>query len=99
MPAAATPIGARWNVGVLLVAAILLIVLLAAAMSVDVVRSSGLKGDEATYVSMALSLAYDGDLTYQRRDLERFYGLYQQGPEGIFLKGGKRIRVGLNGTP
>ena len=50
----------------------------------DVVRSSGLKGDEATYVSMALKLADHGDLTYQRRDLERFYGIYQQGPEGIF---------------
>ncbi len=95
----ATPIRARWNVGVALVGAILLIVLLTAAMSVDVVRASGLKGDEATYVSMALSLAYDGDLTYQRRDLERFYGIYQQGPEGIFLKGGKRIRVRFDATP
>ena len=38
---------------------------------------------------MALSIAYDGDLTFQRRDLTRFWQLYQSGPEGIFLKRGK----------
>src|SRR5262245_60522793 len=71
----------------------LLLVALAAAVSVDVVRAGyGVKGDEATYVSMALSLAYDYDLTYQRRDLERFWNLYRSGPEGIFLKRGKQIR-------
>ena len=84
--------------GATLTLAILLIVSIAAAISVDVVRAGyGIKGDEATYVGMALSLAYDGDLTYQRRDLERFWGIYQQGPEGIFLKGGKQLRVSLTG--
>ena len=33
------------------------------ALSVDVPRTlRGIKGDEATYVAMALSLAHDGDL-------------------------------------
>ncbi len=67
-----------------------------AALSVDVVRTGfGIKGDEATYVAMALSAAYDGDLTYQATDIERFYRLYKSGPEGIFLKrgGGSRIRA------
>ena len=73
--------------------AVLLVVALAAALSVDVVKTGfGIKGDEATYVSMALSLAYDHDLTYERRDLDRFYGLYRSGPDGIFLKKGKRLR-------
>jgi hypothetical protein len=86
--------------GAALVFAILLIISLAAAVSVDVVRAGqGIKGDEATYVGMALSLAYDGDLTYRRNDLERFWGIYQQGPEGIFLKGGKQIRLRLDGSP
>ena len=77
--------------------AVLLIVALAAAMSVDVVKTGyGVKGDEATYVSMALSLAYDHDLTYERRDLDRFYGLYRSGPDGIFLKTGKQLRFRLN---
>src|SRR5437764_2941398 len=80
--------------------AVLLVIALAAALSVDVVKTGfGVKGDEATYVSMALSLAYDHDLTYQRRDLDRFYGLYRSGPDGIFLKKGKQLRIRVNGDP
>ena len=48
----------------------------------------GIKGDEATYVTMALSVAYDGDLSFERRDLTRFWSIYQSGPQGIFLKQG-----------
>jgi hypothetical protein len=82
------------------VAAVLLLVALAAASSVDVVQAGfGIKGDEATYVAMALSLAYDHDLSYERRDLERFWGLYRSGPEGIFLKRGKQLRVRLRASP
>ena len=77
-----------------LIGVILLVVALAAAISVDVVRTAyDIKGDESTYVAMTLSLAYDGDLSYQRRDLERFWGLYKQGPEGVFLKRGKQFRM------
>jgi hypothetical protein len=80
--------------------AVLLIVALAAALSVDVVKTGfGVKGDEATYVSMALSLAYDHDLTYERRDLDRFYGLYRSGPDGIFLKKGKQLRIRVTAQP
>ncbi len=69
----------------------LLVVALSAALSVDVVQAGyGIKSDEATYVTMALSLAYDHDAVYQRRDLERFWGLYHTGPEGIFLKTGPK---------
>src|SRR4249919_3106147 len=80
--------------------AVLLVVALAAALSVDVVKTGfGVKGDEATYVSMALSLAYDHDLTYERRDLDRFYGLYRSGPDGIFLKKGKQLRPRVDARP
>jgi hypothetical protein len=73
--------------------AILLVVTLAAALSIDVVKTGfGVKGDEATYVSMGLSAAYDHDLAYERRDLERFYGLFKAGPDGIFLKKDHRDR-------
>src|SRR5437867_10377215 len=72
----------------------LLVLSLAAAISVDVVRAGyKIKSDEATYVAMTLSLAYDGDLRYERRDLERFWGIYEAGPEGIFLKRGHQLRV------
>ena len=45
--------------------------------------------DEATYQMMAYSLAYDGDLRYELRDLSRVYELgYSGGPSGVFLKRG-----------
>ena len=60
-----------------------------AALSIDVVRSGfGIKGDEATYVAMAMSAAYDADLAYESRDIQRFFRVYQGGPSGIFLKRG-----------
>jgi hypothetical protein len=83
-----------------LTAAVLLIVTLAAAMSVDVVKTGyGVKSDEATYVAMALSLAYDHDLSYERRDLDRYEGLYRHGPDGIFLKRGKALSIRFQASP
>ena len=82
-----------------IVAVIALTSLLAAAVSIDVVKTMGVKSDEATYVMMALSVAYDHDLTYQRRDLERYVGIYRYGPDGIFLKRGKQLRVAVGRTP
>src|SRR5438105_3686566 len=61
--------------------------LLGLAARVDVPRLSGkIKGDEATYVAMALSLAKDHDLKYRSEDYQRFMKSYGSGPEGIFLK-------------
>jgi len=82
----------------LLTGGVLFILLMAGAVSLDVVQAGyKVKSDEATYVSMALSLVHDHDLAYQRGDLERFWGLYGQGPEGVFLKRGKELRVRLAG--
>lgn len=73
----------------ILAAVFVLVVGSYAALSVDFPRTGlGIKGDEATYVAMALSVAYDGDLAFEARDLERFYRVYNSGPEGIFLKRG-----------
>jgi len=81
------------------VAAALLIILLAAALSIDVVKTGqGNKSDEATYVMMALSVAYDHDLTYERTDLDRYDGLYRWGPDGVFLKRGKQLRLRTGGS-
>lgn len=47
---------------------------------------SGFWSDEATYHSMAWSLAFDGDVRYERADLERVYAAgYGGGPSGLFL--------------
>ena len=73
----------------LLAATVVLVVGSCAALAIDFPRTGfGIKGDEATYVAMALSVAYDGDLAFEARDLERFYRVYNSGPEGIFLKRG-----------
>jgi len=86
--------------GTAVVGAVLLLLGLAAALSVDVVKTGqGIKSDEATYVAMALSVAYDQDLAYERRDLERFFGLYRWGPDGIFLKRGRQMRLRVDGAP
>src|SRR5262245_38087324 len=83
-----------------IIGVVLLVVALAAAVSVDVVPAGGgVKSDEATYVAMALSAAYDHDLEFKRNDLERFWGLYGRGPEGIFLKRGKTLRISLQALP
>jgi hypothetical protein len=83
----------EWR-GPALGAAVVFIALAAGALTVDVPRTGyGVKSDEATYVAQALSLAHDWDLTYERRDLERFAEAYRQGPDGIFLKRGKVLRV------
>ena len=78
---------------------VLFVIAVSVARSVDVPRAGyGIKSDEATYVAMALSLAYDGNLSYERQDFERFAGLYRSGPEGIFLKRGRELRLRV-GTP
>ena len=74
----------------LLIVLLLFAFLAVAALLINPVRTTyGLKSDEATYVSMALSIAHDGDVAFQQRDLARFWPLYESGPEGIFLKRGR----------
>ncbi|HEX2254062.1 MAG TPA: hypothetical protein VHQ65_12400 [Thermoanaerobaculia bacterium] len=45
----------------------------------------GPMADEAAYALMAESLWHDRDLQFDRRDLERAYNLWDQGPHGIIL--------------
>ena len=42
--------------------------------------------DESVYYTMAYSFAYDGDMEFQQRDLERVYREFSAGPQGIVLK-------------
>ncbi len=60
-----------------------------AASHVDVAgMGGGFKGDEATYIGLAASAGFDGDLTYGPEDYQRFREWYGGGPQGIFLKRG-----------
>lgn len=45
-----------------------------------------LVGDEATYAMQAASLAWDGDLAYERRDYDRFLEHWGRAPEGLILQ-------------
>jgi hypothetical protein len=88
-----TKLNVRLALSVLILAAVF------AGRWIDVRELAGpIKGDEATYVAMALSLAEDGDLYYEREDYTRFVELYGDGPSGIFLK--RRYTLGPGGkTP
>ncbi len=78
----------------LLASALLGIVLLAFAVSVDFPKANGggFKADESTYYVLAHSLTNDLDFQFERKDLIRVWEEFP-GPEGIFLKRGKDIEV------
>jgi hypothetical protein len=70
------------------------VALLGFALSVDFPRAAhGFKGDEATYYSLAHSLARDHDFSFTREDLVRVWDEFPTGPEGIFLKRGRRVTL------
>ncbi len=62
--------------------------LVGTSVAVDLPRASGGEfwGDGATYYAMAWSLARDGDVRFEARDLARVRAQYPGGPSGVFLK-------------
>jgi len=95
VPAAGPPAG-RPSIGAVTTLTIGLVAL-GFALSTDLPKSSqGFKGDEATYYSLAHSLADDGDFEYRREDLVRVWEELP-GPEGIFLKRGRTVDVRFTG--
>jgi hypothetical protein len=70
--------------------AVLGIVLVAWALTVDFPRATGgFFGDASTYYSLGHSLAEDLDFEFRREDLVRVWREFPSGPEGIFLKRGR----------
>ncbi len=73
------------------------LLLLAFAASADLPRNGqgvpAFKGDEASYYSLAHSLARDFDFAFEHRDLARVWEEYPGGPEGIWLKRGKTVHI------
>jgi hypothetical protein len=68
------------------------IVLLAWALTVDFARTTSFFGDAATYYSLGYSLAEDFDFEFRRDDLVRVWREFPGGPEGIFLKRGRDVQ-------
>ena len=74
--------------GARLILGLLVAGLVVAALVTDLAKVSGGRfwGDGATYHAMARSLAEDGDLRYEARDVFRIRREFPSGPQGIFLK-------------
>ncbi len=100
----------RWTADPGAVATVLLgLFLLAFALTVDFPKAAfGFQSDESTYYTLGHSLARDGDFAYERKDLVRVWEEFPTGPEGIFLKPGRQVRlvvtsgfpfIGLQQTP
>ena len=82
--------------GPLLVIAAIGILLVGFALTVDYPRRAGaFWSDAATYYTMAHSLAFDGDLRFERADVERVFQEFRNGPSGIFLKKGRELDLTL----
>jgi len=72
------------------------LVLTGFSLSVDYPRAAGgFWSDGATYYTMAHSLAFDGDLRFEREDVERVFREFRNGPSGIFLKKGRELDLTL----
>jgi len=65
---------------------VLAAIAVAAIAACAIARVPAFWGDSATYHAMAWSLAEDGDLEYEARDVFRVRREYPTGPQGIFLK-------------
>jgi hypothetical protein len=90
-----TPLrGASWAV-----LAALLLALLAGAATFDRGGWPGLVGDEATYLMQAESLAFDFDLTYERRDYDRFVARHGRLPDGLILQKARDAAAPTFGKP
>jgi hypothetical protein len=86
--------GLSWSV----LGGLLLATLLGAA-TFDRRQWPGLVGDEATYLMLGESLAWDLDLVYSRADYDRFVAHWGRKPEGLILQSSDRGRTLTYGKP
>lgn len=83
-----------WGWGLLLVLLLLTIII---GLRLDRSGWPAMIGDEPTYAMQAASLAWDGDLLYERRDFDRFVELWGTPPENLILQstdGGETLTFG-----
>lgn len=90
-----TDAGRAWQHPGVLATALLGALLLGFALTVKFpVVAFGFQSDESTYYSLGHSFAQDFDAQFQRQDLVRVWKEFPTGPEGIFLKRGRHVRLG-----
>ncbi len=66
--------------------AVFLLFAVVGRLELPALSNGGFWSDGSSYTSMALSLAEDGDLRYEARDVLRIRREFKDGPQGIFLK-------------
>lgn len=93
-------LGRLWNEPGVVATLILGLLLFGFASSVNFpVAAFGFQSDEATYYSLGHSIAQDRDMQFQRKDLVRVWKEFPTGPQGIFLKRGRSVRLEWQGRP
>jgi hypothetical protein len=96
----APQLGRLWSEPGAVATVILGLLLLGFAFSVHFpVVAFGFQSDEATYYSLGHSLAEDWDMQFQRKDLVRVWKEFPSGPQGIFLKRGRSVRIEAQARP
>ena len=65
---------------------LLFVIFFAFATNLPVRQNRGFFSDESGYYSIIQSLAYDFDIRYERKDLQRIKSYFPAGPTGFFLK-------------
>jgi len=55
-------------------------------VNIPAILNNFLFADQSVYFAMTQSIARDGDIEYERKDLVRYYKDFEAGPQGIFLK-------------
>jgi len=96
----AAPLGRLWSDPGAVATLLLGLLLLGFSLTVPFpVVGFGFQSDEATYYSLGHSLAQDRDMQFQRKDLVRVWKEFPSGPQGIFLKRGRSVRLEPQGRP
>lgn len=91
--------GRPWHHPGVLATALVGALLLGFALTVKFpVVAFGFQSDESTYYSLGHSFAKDFDAQFQRKDLVRVWKEFPTGPEGIFLKRGRHVRLAPQGS-
>lgn len=93
-------LGRAWSEPGVLATLVLGLLLFGFAISVQFpIVAFGFQSDEATYYSLGHSIAKDWDMQFQRKDLVRVWHEFPGGPQGIFLKRGRSVRLEWQGRP
>ncbi len=77
------------SIRIFFILALLFIIFFSFSVDLADIKHGGFFSDESTYYGIIQSLALDGDLKYERKDIQRIREKFWVGPMGLFLKKGR----------